>query len=45
MTMKEGEKEGNIRRYAFICKARDLTSRLEEEIKKGELLKALRIYN
>lgn len=45
MAIKKGEKEGNIRRYAFTCKAKDLTLRLEEEIRKGDLLKALKIYN
>lgn len=46
MIVKTGQKgDGTERRYAFMCKVKDLTSRLEEEIRNGKLLKALKIYN
>lgn len=45
MTIKEGQKEGKLRRYVFTCKVRELTSKLEEEILKGRILKVLNIYH
>ncbi|WFD08746.1 hypothetical protein [Tepidibacter hydrothermalis] len=44
MTIKEGQKEGIVRRYVFTCKVRDLTSKLEEAILQGRMLKALNVY-
>ena len=45
MPIKEGQKEGRVRRYVFTCKGRELTSKLEEAISKGRMLKALNIYH
>ncbi|WFD09771.1 hypothetical protein [Tepidibacter hydrothermalis] len=45
MTIKEGQREGRIRRYVFTCKVRDLTSKLQEVSLKVRILKALNIYH
>ncbi|MCT4507909.1 MAG: hypothetical protein N4A48_03985 [Tepidibacter sp.] len=44
MIIKKGQKEGRLRRYVFACKARDLTSKLEEAALQGRILKVLNVY-
>ncbi len=43
MNSKIPMKDKKIRKFVFKCKVRELTSRLQEEILKERLIKALRI--